>query len=536
MSTVTTSVAAASPESGRFWRRLSLKPYGDELLTKSGDFWIFAARLIIFIMALAEAISWGYMGSLMSRINPVIAAAVAGTFIFTLIWIVDATFMTLDLSRAFYERALTGKEESAATEKLKLVGGVAARIGIVTASLFITAPFLAQVIFAGDVADEMNRRNSSAVATKRREIEKPHIERVNELQLRQKKLEEQRVKEAAGIGPSGKYGRGPVIETIERQMVDTATQIENAEVARASALSAYDRLSQKELEEKFGIRFLTSGVYSSGELLQELMKNPQFTGAELAVRAFLGFLFLGLMILKGFQPRSIAIYYNEQLHSIYDEYKKGIFDTYLPEPERVKEGGDIDPLRFEDWCLNTYAVIRKEDERRRETEREYRIHELLIKQWQRLEKTTRAELDPLMQRYDNTLDTIHDLEAQLHVARTSSETAMGERDRIEAAFNSMLQHIDKGGMDGPTFEQAMAAKKDLDDRRRALVATMKRDEGAVDSLTKRLDIRNNEVSTLREEIAMKQRVIADAEKRIGEERMKLAEIIAKQRKLWSGDA
>src|SRR5687768_5845280 len=107
-----------------------------------------------------------------------------------------------------------------------------------------------------------------------------------------------------------------------------------------------------------GLRFLSPGVQSSGELLTDLLKNPRFTGAELAVRAFLAFLFLGLLILKVFQPRSVGVYFNEQLHSIHDEYRKGLFDSYLPEAQRAGTGGTIEPLRFEDWCLNTYSVIR----------------------------------------------------------------------------------------------------------------------------------------------------------------------------------
>src|SRR5688500_5643345 len=183
-------------------KRLSLKPYGDELLTRSADFWLFSARLIILVMAVAEGIAWGYMGALMSRAYPMLAAAVAGLFVFTLIWIIDATFMTLDLARGFYERVLLGKNESPVQEKLKLAGGIAARVAIVSASLFITAPFLAQALFAADVRDEMTRRNATAVASKRAEIEQPFVARAGELRREQRVLEEQRVQEVAGVGPS----------------------------------------------------------------------------------------------------------------------------------------------------------------------------------------------------------------------------------------------------------------------------------------------------------------------------------------------
>jgi hypothetical protein len=516
-----------------FLRRLALKPYGDELLTRSADFWLFSARLIILAMALAEAMAWGYMGALMSRTYPLLTAAIAATFVFTLVWIIDATFMTLDLSRGFYERVLMGKKESPSHEKLKFFAGVAARVAIVGASLFITAPFLAQAIFAGDVRDEMTRRNAGTVASKRSEIEQPYATRLANLRREQTLLEQQRVQEAAGVGPSQRYGRGPALETIERQLADKRGEIASVETARASTLARFDQLSRPQLEEQYGLRFLTTGVQSSGELLTELLKNPRFTGAELAVRAFLAFLFIGLLILKIFQPRSVAVYFNEQLHSIHDEYRKGLFDSYLPEAERAATGGSMEPLRFEDWCLNTYSLIRNEDERRRETAREYRMHELLVEQWMRLESSARAELDPLVRRYDATLASIDELEAELHRAQTSGSEAAAELQKVEAAHESMRQHIDRGGMDAPTFEQAMAAARDLDQKRRALAQSAGESARAVETSTKRLELRRAEASALQEEIALKQRVIADAEKGIGNERLKLGEAIARQRELWS---
>jgi hypothetical protein len=518
-------------------KRLSLKPYGDELLTRSADFWLFSARLIILVMAIAEGIAWGYMGALMSRAYPMLAAVIAGVFVFTLIWIIDATFMTLDLSRGFYERVLLGKNnETPLQEKLKLAGGIAARVAIISASLFITAPFLAQAIFAADVRDEMTRRNATAVATKRAEIEQPFLTRAGELRREQKVLEEQRVQEAAGTGPSGKYGRGPALETIERQLADKRNEIATVEASRAQALARFDRLSRPELEQQYGLRFLAPGVHSSGELLGDLLKTPQFTGAELAVRAFLAFLFLGLLILKVFQPRSVAVYFNEQLHSIYDEYRKGLFDNYLPEAERVSAGGTMDPLRFEDWCLNTYTRIRKEDEHRRETAREYRMHELLVEQWQRLENVSRAELDPLQQRYDATLAQIDELEAELHRARTTAAEAQAELEKVEAAHRSMLQHIDRGGMDGPTFEQAIAASRDLEARRRTLAQTAADAARTLEASTKRVEMRRGEATRLQNEIANKQRVVSQAENEIGNERLKLAEVLGRQRGAWTGTA
>ena len=525
---------ANASRTSQLGRRLYLKPYGDELLTRGGDFWIFSARLIVLTMALAEAIAWGYMGSLMSRENPYIAAAIAGVFVFTLIWIIDATFMTLDFSRAFYERALTGKkEESDGKDKLKLAAGIAARVGIVTASLVITAPFLAQAIFAGDVRDELVRQNANAVASRRAQVEAPLAARVDELRAEQKELERQRVDEAAGVGLSGRYGRGPALETIEQQLAEKVKEIEAAEAERAAALRQFDGLSRQALEEQHGVQFLSPGIRSNAALLDEMTQDPQFRSAEAAVQTFLGFLFAGLLILKIFQPRSIAVYFNEQLHSIYDEYRKGIFDSYLPEAERAGSGGAIDPLRFEDWCVQSYAVIRREDERRRQTARECRMHELLVEQWQRLESDARRELEPLMQRYDETLTRIRELEAELHGARTASASATADLQGVETAYRSMQQHIERAGLEGPAFERAVAAANELDTRRRALLTSISSSEGTVAACSSRLEQRRMEATALQNEIATKNLVITDAQKRIGGERMKLAEVIGSQRETWS---
>jgi hypothetical protein len=524
---------APATAGSRLGQRLALKPYGDELLTSSGDFWIFSARLIILAMAAAEAIAWGYMGSLMSQAHPLLAAGIAALFVFTLIWIIDASFMTLDLSRGYYERALSGKKSDLARERMKLAGGVLARVGIVTASLFITAPFLAQAIFADDVREEMMRRNASSIAMKRQEVEQPYAARIDALRDEQQRLEEQRVHEAAGTGLSGRYGRGPALETIERQLGEKREEIAAVEAARVARLAEFDQLTHQQLAGQYGLQFMVPGVRSSVELLDELMKNPQFARAELAVRAFLAFLFLGLLILKAFQPRSIAVYFNEQLHSLYDEYRKGLFDNYLPAAERASAGGSIDPLRFEEWCLETYALIRKEDERRRETAGEHRMHDLLVAQWQLLESTARRELEPLVQRHETLLAALHERESEVQRLRDELEAGAAELRNVERACASMLQ-IDHAAMDATTFAQASAARRELEERRAALSFKIREGVRAIDGCSKRLEMQCAEAGELAGEITTKRVVIADAQERIANERMKLSSAIAGQREQWSG--
>ncbi len=69
--------------------------------------------------------------------------------------------------------------------------------------------------------------------------------------------------------------------------------------------------------------------------------------------------------------------------------------------------------------------------------------------------------------------------------------------------------------------------------RLALAQTLGEAQRRVDTLTKRLETQRSQAAALGAEIAVKQGVITDAEQKIGDDRMKLAETITRQRALWS---
>lgn len=530
VSALSSSELAVSPRpSSGLARILSLKPFGDELLTRSADFWIFCARLLILAMATAEGLAWGYMGWLISARQPWLTAAVAGAFIFVLIWIVDVSFMTLDTARGRYTRADEDPAIDQRRERLKLAGGVAGRIAIVTASLLITAPFLAQAIFAGDVRDEMTRRNSAMIASTRAGLDQTHAARIAELRRNVATLERERVAEAAGVGPSGRYGRGPALETIERQLAETREQLAAAETARAAALERFDALSPAELGNRYGIQLLSPGINSSGIVLEGLLSNPQFNRAEIAVRAFLAFLFLGLLILKLFQPRSVAVYYSEELHSLHDEWERGLFDAYLPAAERSDNGRPIDPLRFEEWCRTTWLTIRQEEDRHRRMTSEVRGHEVMIDQWRRIETITRDEIEQLETTRSRTAATIAELERELRHATQSARDASGEMEEIERRSRSLQAIVTEGKAEGPAFERAMEALAALSGRRDAVSGNLRNQEDVVASASGRLGELRLALSRLEEQISASAPVLEDAGRRIRDARLACAETVGRQR-------
>jgi hypothetical protein len=277
------------------------------------------------------------------------------------------------------------------------------------------------------------------------------------------------------------------------------------------------------------VKVISSGVHSSNEVLQELLKTQDFSRAELAVRGFLGFLFLGLLVLKFFQPRSIDVYYNEQLHSIFDRYQKGLFDQHLPPAERASSGGSIDPLRFEDWCLNTYAAVRTEDELRKKSECEFLTHELLIANWQRLETDARSEINPLLHQHEAAVKQVRETEEQLHTETAEMNRAQATFESVKLAHDSITAKIDKGDMPSKTLTRVIAVQANQEIRCQTLSATLSKHTGVIDQLRKLLEHQTVETAMLAQEIQNRRQVIADAQLRIGQERLALAQIIADQR-------
>jgi hypothetical protein len=119
----------------------SIKPYQDRLLTPGAKYWIGCVHLSVFIMALSEAISWGDLGSLFgSGWTGYAAAVIAFLFMFSIIWVIDVSFVTLDLSRSYYDRAIFKEDTQPWVDRSRLAVGRLGPVIIVNVSLSISAP------------------------------------------------------------------------------------------------------------------------------------------------------------------------------------------------------------------------------------------------------------------------------------------------------------------------------------------------------------------------------------------------------------
>jgi len=500
--------------------QFTLRPHGDQLLSPTARFWIFCARVLILIMASAEAVSWGYVGSLFgSGFMSVVTALAAGASLFFVIWLVDATFVTMDTSRAYYHQVLSTDDQlSDEMEQRKFFAGLIIRGLIVVVSLWITAPFLAQLVFRRDVVDTIAARNRSAISASRAALVTKYEQQIQPLDSALNHAQSAGILEASGQGPSGRYGRGAAVIAIEQRIEDLQRRIGLASRERDSVLFAYDQAPGSALASRFGVPLLDDGLRSRSEVLAIMMDNPDYSGAKVALSVFLSFLFLGLLILKLFQPRSVAIYYSEQLQSLYTDYQQGKFDEHLDPHDRARVGAPMTPQRFEEWSLKSYRQVRDEDERRRKTEQMIQTHERKMRTWVEDLRLQEDLLDERRKRFETISAEVIDIESRLQALNISADTERRELARANKTLEAISEHIANGAIDVRGVERGFAAQAKVQAQIDELEESLRMRDGQIGELTLRIPIRREEATHLREDIADLDRVVRDLYARMTRER------------------
>lgn len=359
-----------------FRARLTLKPYGNNLLEPGAAFWISMARLIVLLTAVCEGLSWGYLGQFLAAGPYSYAAGVATfTIVFLLVWAVDATLLTLDTGRTYYHRQLYAEPERV-WPQITVAAGFSARLGIATLSLVITAPFLANMVFDADIRKEIAAESAAVLNSARVRIEeKVVVEREKGLaesasvaeRLAAKQAD--RSREVAGRGQSKRFGEGPVAKSIQQE-IDTMTarlELLSRQLGQMDhELREFDQAVEERNYEKLSERWLVllpeNSIVKRGEVLKRIVATPTYTDADLAIKSFLGFLLGALVLMKVSQPHSIRIYYSEALQSEWKRYLAGTIDPWLSHADRsTRKPVAMTAFRFEDLMLNCSLTIREGD-------------------------------------------------------------------------------------------------------------------------------------------------------------------------------
>lgn len=193
---------------------LTLRPYGERLLTPAAQVWLLSAWIVILLMATIEGFVWGAVGaSLVPDAAPWLAPPVAVfmfALMFSVIWIVDSSLI---MSERPTLRLRAGAGRTGLGPTLRWLLGLVVRVGIVAISLYVTAPFIEKLIRADDIAGWHQRQVEAYFAERAETLREQVRARVEQL-------------------GSGFQGRIDALEA----------QIAQAEATLASARERRDRL------------------------------------------------------------------------------------------------------------------------------------------------------------------------------------------------------------------------------------------------------------------------------------------------------
>ena len=347
----------------RPFKGATFKPYSSNLLTPGANLWIFAVRISVIIMAVAEATSWGYLGFLFGgeRLG-YITALCLGVAIFIIVWIIAVSLVTMDTGRFYYASKIGVGESNKLKSRISFGGGIVFRVFLVAMSLIIIAPFLSQIVFHKDISAQIEQTNNRTKANERIRIEERHDKRITEIRNELESARQELVAEISGTGGSGRYGDGEAAKAIRDRISGLENLLNTYEGEKADELRIFDNASIGELEEKYKLSFQRDGVTARGEALKALVDNPGYVKTEIAVKGFLVLLFVSMLVLKVFQPESIRFYYSEQIQGQYNKYCRGAYNDYLPDVDKYRKGeSGMSPMEFVNWITNEYPKKRERE-------------------------------------------------------------------------------------------------------------------------------------------------------------------------------
>lgn len=329
----------------------TLKPYGDNLTDGVVDMWLFFAVLNIAAVALCDAIGWAYLGYTTASGWAAYAAALfAGGIALAIVGSLDATFVMHDTSHS--DGALAARARSGAWHWLhanvrRNHFAVIVRLMLAVLSFTVTAPFLTQLFFSRDIAAAIQRSNEQAVALKRNELAGKYDQQLKDLSTRLANRQKDLENEVAGTGRSGRYGNGPTATAIHADVDGLQKEIGNLESGRTAELRLFDTATPEVMAKTYGVDLRQEGPDTRAHVIAEMGKSPAFRATRLTIKAFLVFLFLGLVALKFFQPASVKVYFNGELQAAYRRLRAGVFDPQLD--PREHSGAGMAPLHFARW-------------------------------------------------------------------------------------------------------------------------------------------------------------------------------------------
>lgn len=488
-----------------FWHFLTLRTYHNNLLTSGGSTYLTVVSFIMILAALSEGFAWGFLGSTFTPETPMLGWIGLGSFVFLLMWFFDRSLASADLLKNEHEKTLNGLEKDNFSFKNFFKNSLPfiARFAIVILSLYITAPFLTQLVFKADIENKMLEQYKNNVVLARENGLKERDAKIAELETLVNSTNDKLQKEIGGKSGTG-YGYGSVAKSIERQLSTLESDLKSIRSERDQFLvkfdQAVDRGNEEELK-KYGITIAKDSPIFRQQAIKEFESQPAFKEIEWAVHIFLGILGFILISAKLMQPRTLQMYFSSRLQEKWALYKLGTFDKYLPQQERstlLLQTNQSIPEEFEDIMIQyskdqrqrkqeELVMLQEQQRLEREKNQKRLIEEERLIEKQRIEFEQREKEQERLKKAE---------QAHLErLAKEKSEIELREKARVfyETQILKSLEEVEEAELD---YLSKFSDKiKDLENLETSLIEELHEAERIYKNHEDNIDARNQRIQT-----------------------------------------
>lgn len=349
--------------------------YGRNLLAPGAGSWIVTFCFLAVAMALLEGFTWGRILSVFLPEDLLAIAVVVGFIFGFFIYLIDRNYATLDTATNY--RKLDGDDSTNLSPASgfkawfgnKLLSGTLARLAIVAVSMALTGPFLAQTFDERKVVQEIDARNARATAMYRAQVGTANDKKIERIEQSIKDARKEIERETAGRSISGKSGCGPTCKTMQDNIAYLDQSLAQAKTEKAKRLASLEATAPDDLEKNEGVQILRDNADTRNRIRKEIEAGSGqtlfgFPASHVLASSLFMLLFMMMVLLKIYQPRTVAIYYNEHLQEAYERYVLGGFGdlpAHILQPYDRHDGPcPMGAQRFDAWYHETYLPSSKE--------------------------------------------------------------------------------------------------------------------------------------------------------------------------------
>ena len=363
--------AAWGPFKARVGNCIFLRPCGDSLLDPKSKMHLTLYGLFILAMATLEGFAWGYLGWLFAHQSFLrfLAAGCIFILVFALVWGMDVSLALHDSlverhSREFdipFERRGPG---------LKLA--IPLRVLMLAGSLVIAAPLLANVIFAGDIAAELRRQGTTAIAKWRTDNAEKHAAAVQNIDQTINRLQDRYDHEIVGKGIGHGIGHGIEARNLEAQIASRRLDRQAEILAGQNELNAFNvdaanwQTDPDTLQQKWNVVVPRMTVLQNSSALNSLSKRDDYRSVEWAIRFLFLLSFVSVVICKLYESYPVSLYNSstlqglrERLNPNYRGYAEPFYREML-DGENRKRREDLTALKVREPELISAVASCKE--------------------------------------------------------------------------------------------------------------------------------------------------------------------------------